>query len=83
MYTLSIKLDAMHIISNCFIQTYNLLFFPADELEESKAVPENLTFHKPGWFENVETEYWACREGVCLIDMSSFTKYELKVSLFP
>ncbi|XP_064639761.1 pyruvate dehydrogenase phosphatase regulatory subunit, mitochondrial-like isoform X2 [Lineus longissimus] len=45
---------------------------------ESKAVPENLTFYKPGWFENVEAEFWACREGVCLIDMSSFTKFELK-----
>jgi glycine cleavage system aminomethyltransferase T len=38
-----------------------------------------LTFHKPGWFETVETEYWACRESVAMIDMSAFTKFEIKV----
>ena len=37
-------------------------------------------FGKPKWFENVKSEYWACREGVCLIDMSTFTKFELAVS---
>ena len=36
-------------------------------------------FSKPKWFENVKSEYWACREGVCVIDMSTFTKFELKV----
>ena len=38
-------------------------------------------FGKPAWFERVRAEYWACREGVCLIDMSTFTKFELSVSL--
>ncbi|CAH1780294.1 unnamed protein product [Owenia fusiformis] len=36
------------------------------------------TFGKPAYFDIVRSEYWACREGVCLIDMSSFTKLELK-----
>ncbi|KAK2189458.1 hypothetical protein NP493_106g05056 [Ridgeia piscesae] len=35
------------------------------------------SFGKPAWFDQVKAEYWACREGVCLIDMSTFTKFEL------
>ena len=38
------------------------------------------SFYKPGWFENVQEEYWACKERVGLMDMSSFTKVEVKVS---
>lgn len=37
------------------------------------------TFGKPGWFNAVKLEYQACKERVCLIDMSSFTKIEIKV----
>ncbi len=37
-------------------------------------------FGKPVWFDRVKAEYWACREGVCLIDMSTFAKFELTVS---
>ncbi|KAK3581173.1 hypothetical protein CHS0354_024706 [Potamilus streckersoni] len=36
------------------------------------------TFGKPGWFDCVRDEYWACKERVALIDMSSFTKLEIK-----
>lgn len=36
------------------------------------------TFGKPRWFNIVKREYNACRKGVAVIDMSSFTKYELK-----
>lgn len=36
------------------------------------------TFGKPTFFDNVKEEYWACKEHVCLIDMSSFTKTEVK-----
>ncbi|XP_022104330.1 LOW QUALITY PROTEIN: pyruvate dehydrogenase phosphatase regulatory subunit, mitochondrial-like [Acanthaster planci] len=36
------------------------------------------TFGKPGWFDMVKAEYWACRESVCVMDMSSFTKFELE-----
>ena len=37
------------------------------------------TFGKPGWFNAVKLEYQACKERVCLADMSSFTKVEVKV----
>ncbi|XP_041454472.1 pyruvate dehydrogenase phosphatase regulatory subunit, mitochondrial-like [Lytechinus variegatus] len=36
------------------------------------------TFGKPAWFDYVNEEYWACRESVCLMDMSSFSKFELE-----
>ncbi|XP_038070075.1 pyruvate dehydrogenase phosphatase regulatory subunit, mitochondrial-like isoform X2 [Patiria miniata] len=36
------------------------------------------TFSKPGWFDMVKAEYWACRESVCVMDMSSFTKFQLE-----
>lgn len=38
------------------------------------------SFGKPSWFETVRDEYMACRRGVAVIDMSSFTKFELKVT---
>jgi pyruvate dehydrogenase phosphatase regulatory subunit len=38
------------------------------------------TFTKPSWFELVCDEYMSCRRGVAIMDMSSFTKFELKVS---
>ncbi|XP_071785227.1 pyruvate dehydrogenase phosphatase regulatory subunit, mitochondrial-like [Asterias amurensis] len=38
------------------------------------------TFSKPGWFDMVKAEYWACRESVCLMDMTPFTKLELQGS---
>ncbi|CAF3953681.1 unnamed protein product [Adineta steineri] len=36
------------------------------------------TFGKARWFNIVKKEYNACRKGVAIIDMTSFTKYELK-----
>ena len=36
------------------------------------------TFGKPAWFKIVKDEYMACRRGVAIMDMSSFTKFELK-----
>jgi len=45
-------------------------------------LPKKGTYGKPDWLENVRSEYWACREGVCLIDMSTFAKFELRVSQF-
>ncbi|KAK3885748.1 hypothetical protein Pcinc_010060 [Petrolisthes cinctipes] len=35
------------------------------------------TFHKPIFLESVREEYQACREGVGVIDLSSFTKIEV------
>ena len=35
------------------------------------------TFGKPEYFDFIEDEYHVCREGVGLIDMSSFAKFNL------
>lgn len=48
----------------------------------AEALYEDLqkgSFGKPAWFDYVSEEYWACRESVCLMDMSSFSKFELEV----
>uniref|UniRef100_A0A8D0GQS0 Pyruvate dehydrogenase phosphatase regulatory subunit, mitochondrial n=1 Tax=Sphenodon punctatus TaxID=8508 RepID=A0A8D0GQS0_SPHPU len=41
------------------------------ELDQSK------TFYKPDWFDIVGAEVKCCKEAVCVIDMSSFTKFEI------
>lgn len=38
------------------------------------------TFYKPDWFDIVGAEVKCCKEAVCVIDMSSFTKFEISVS---
>lgn len=38
------------------------------------------SFYKPKFFEFMKEEFLACREGVGIIDMSSFSKIEIKVS---
>lgn len=38
------------------------------------------TFGKPDWFDFVESEYEACRENVSILDYSSFTKLDIRVS---
>jgi pyruvate dehydrogenase phosphatase regulatory subunit len=48
--------------------------FPEDFEDLSK----QGTFGKARWFNTVKKEYNACRKGVAVIDMTSFTKYELK-----
>lgn len=52
-----------------------------DKMHET-GLPQKGSFGKPPWFDNVRAEYWACREGVCLIDMSTFAKFELRVRAF-
>jgi 4-methylaminobutanoate oxidase (formaldehyde-forming) len=39
---------------------------------------ERPSFRRPGWFEAVGAEHRAVRDGVALIDMSSFTKVEIE-----
>ncbi|XP_060066182.1 pyruvate dehydrogenase phosphatase regulatory subunit, mitochondrial-like [Ylistrum balloti] len=39
---------------------------------------EEPTFRKPSWFDDVEAEYRACKDSVCLIDTSCFTMCEVK-----
>jgi len=38
------------------------------------------TYWKPLFFDSLKEEYKACREGVAVIDMSSFTKLQIKVT---
>lgn len=38
------------------------------------------SFHKPAFMDCVREEYQACREGVGVMDLSSFTKIEVTVS---
>lgn len=49
---------------------------PADLL----ALDQSKTFYKPDWFDIVGAEVKCCKEAVCVIDMSSFTKFEISVS---
>lgn len=48
---------------------------------EESANLRTTKYGKPDWFDIVKTEYWGCREMVCLVDMSSFTKLEIRVCL--
>ncbi|XP_059523446.1 pyruvate dehydrogenase phosphatase regulatory subunit, mitochondrial isoform X2 [Myotis daubentonii] len=41
------------------------------------ALEQSKTFYKPDWFDIVESEVKCCKEAVCVIDMSSFTKFEI------
>lgn len=43
------------------------------------ALDQSKTFYKPDWFDIVGAEVKCCKEAVCVIDMSSFTKFELTV----
>lgn len=38
------------------------------------------SFYKPQFFDFMKEEFQACREGVGIIDMSSFSKIEVQVS---
>uniref|UniRef100_A0AAA9TT84 Pyruvate dehydrogenase phosphatase regulatory subunit, mitochondrial n=1 Tax=Bos taurus TaxID=9913 RepID=A0AAA9TT84_BOVIN len=50
-------------------------FIPPDK--DLLALEQSKTFYKPDWFEIVESEVKCCKEAVCVIDMSSFTKFEI------
>lgn len=39
------------------------------------------SFYKPKFFDFMKEEFIACKEGVGMIDMSSFSKIEIKVSM--
>lgn len=47
------------------------------------SLDQSKTFYKPDWFDIVGSEVKCCKEAVCVIDMSSFTKFELTVSHDP
>ncbi|XP_070616787.1 pyruvate dehydrogenase phosphatase regulatory subunit, mitochondrial isoform X2 [Erythrolamprus reginae] len=41
------------------------------------ALDQSKTFYKPDWFDIVGAEVKCCKEAACVIDMSSFTKFEI------
>ncbi|XP_028295903.1 pyruvate dehydrogenase phosphatase regulatory subunit, mitochondrial [Gouania willdenowi] len=41
------------------------------------SLDQSKTFYKPDWFDIVGAEVKCCKEAVCVVDMSSFTKFEL------
>lgn len=45
------------------------------------ALDQSKTFYKPDWFDIVGSEVKCSKEAVCVIDMSSFTKFEISVSI--
>ena len=68
-----------------YLVTHHLvtwLIFYVDEYVDHTQMTKG-TYSKPGWFNAVKEEYKACKERVCLVDMSSFTKIEIKVSFYP
>uniref|UniRef100_A0A2K5QQW3 Pyruvate dehydrogenase phosphatase regulatory subunit n=1 Tax=Cebus imitator TaxID=2715852 RepID=A0A2K5QQW3_CEBIM len=54
-------------------------FVPPDK--DLLALEQSKTFYKPDWFDIVESEVKCCKEAVCVIDMSSFTKFEITLNL--
>ncbi|XP_074142085.1 pyruvate dehydrogenase phosphatase regulatory subunit, mitochondrial isoform X1 [Sminthopsis crassicaudata] len=50
-------------------------FVPPDK--DLLALEQSKTFYKPDWFDIVESEVKCCKEAVTVIDMSSFTKFEI------
>jgi len=55
-----------------------LYFDPYHHREDPPAELPEGSFTKPEFFDHVEDEYHVCREGVGLIDMSSFAKFIIK-----
>ncbi|XP_065165300.1 pyruvate dehydrogenase phosphatase regulatory subunit, mitochondrial-like [Atheta coriaria] len=57
-----------------------LYFDSTAALDDHTKLPEMPpgSFYKPAFFDFMQEEYLACREGVGIIDMSSFSKIEIK-----
>ena len=64
------------IFCNAWLYWFVLLYVFVDLL----SLDQSKTFYKPDWFDIVGAEVKCCKEAVCVIDMSSFTKFELTVS---
>merc|ERR1719239_1950421 len=56
------------------------MYFDNENDDDSLGLDEGKmwTWHKPASFHPVAEEYWACKERVCIMDMSSFTKIDIK-----
>uniref|UniRef100_A0A3B5MKU8 Pyruvate dehydrogenase phosphatase regulatory subunit, mitochondrial n=1 Tax=Xiphophorus couchianus TaxID=32473 RepID=A0A3B5MKU8_9TELE len=59
------------------VQTHSFEFLPYDFWRYLLSLDQSKTFYKPDWFDIVGAEVKCCKEAVCVIDMSSFTKFEL------
>ncbi|XP_070203054.1 pyruvate dehydrogenase phosphatase regulatory subunit, mitochondrial-like isoform X3 [Littorina saxatilis] len=58
------------------------MYFKLDDDDSPENEDRRMwTYTKPMWFEAAQEEYWACKERVCLMDMSSFAKFELELNL--
>ena len=55
-----------------------LYFYPHHGRDDPPEKLPPLSFGRPEFFEHIEDEYLTCREGVGLIDMSSFAKFLIK-----
>lgn len=67
----------MYVVWKLFVkktQVFNLLFLGGDP----KPLMPSGSFFKPKFFDFMQEEFLACRKGVGIIDMSSFSKIELK-----
>ncbi|XP_055956518.1 pyruvate dehydrogenase phosphatase regulatory subunit, mitochondrial [Patella vulgata] len=74
----------LEVSGACFGETMAYerpMWFDPDKRERGEDVYNHQgCFNKPPWFHIVQAEYMACKERVCLIDMSSFAKFEIKSS---
>ncbi|XP_011865409.1 PREDICTED: pyruvate dehydrogenase phosphatase regulatory subunit, mitochondrial-like [Vollenhovia emeryi] len=57
-----------------------LYFDPTYRRGQKKPIMPKGSFYKPKFFDFMKDEFQACREGVGIIDMSSFSKIEIKSS---
>lgn len=71
------KVGAQDLLGLFFIFKKSCVPFPLDLL----ALDQSKTFYKPDWFDIVGAEVKCCKEAVCVIDMSSFTKFEISVGV--
>lgn len=55
-----------------------LYFMPHHGREDTPEQLPQLSYGRPEFFDHIEDEYLVCREGVGLIDMSSFAKFLVK-----
>ncbi|GFO02535.1 pyruvate dehydrogenase phosphatase regulatory subunit, mitochondrial [Plakobranchus ocellatus] len=55
-----------------------IYFHNPDDDNFGKESSPMWSWSKLRWFESVQEEYWACKERVCLMDMSSFAKFEVR-----
>ncbi|CAF0873182.1 unnamed protein product, partial [Didymodactylos carnosus] len=75
------KLQALRAVFGELLGYERPLYFNDEEVGKDDYIEDRIkqgTFGKPRWFNAVKKEYNACRKGVGVIDMTSFTKFEIK-----